>query len=217
MKKQEDKIKKLLALSTSDNIGEATTALMQAKKLAVKHSIDLDAFKEQMNKSEITSHMFDYDKFEYNAKAWYFLFQTIAENNKCVCLFGRLNKKTLKNCESTYLIDIKGYEEDADDVFEMCNVVWEYLSDYMRVNKITSETKFIRSFNQGCSDAYKELKEDIRETYSSETAIQSFSVPQELYNGTSTSTSSYGGGVDKDAYQLGKDFAGNKQARLGGE
>lgn len=216
MKKQEDKIKKLLSLSTSDNISEATAALMQAKKLAVKHSIDLDAFKEQMNKSEITSHMFDYDKFEYNAKAWYFLFQTIAENNKCVCTFYRMNFKTFKNCESTYRINIKGYEEDAEATFEMCNVVWEYLSDYMRVNKITSETKFIRSFNQGCQDAYRELREDIRETYSSETAIQTFSVPQELYQGTVESVSTYGGGTDKDAYEMGKNFASNRQQRLGG-
>ena len=110
-----DKIRKLLALSKSNNVHEAELSMLKAQELLVKYKLSLKEVKEikiinsaiKENISKIT-----FTKAKWKAE----LAQLIADNFGCY-----LYLKTKRTNTITFL----GREEDV----EVCNIVFEYAID----------------------------------------------------------------------------------------
>lgn len=111
-----NKIKRLLALSSSDNTHEAESAMLKAQELLAKYNLQLseiEAYKEQNVKEDITEITFTKAKWKGR------LAKVIASNFKCEMYY-----KTYRSHKVTFL----GLEEDV----AICKIMTEYAIDCIK-------------------------------------------------------------------------------------
>lgn len=125
-----EKIKKLLALSHSDNEHEAARALAYAMKLARKYDIDLDAVKG----TEFTEKIEEEDALvKAGLSRWeIFLFQGIAEEFGCRLLTGL--KFTPEHKEKKRII-VVGQKKDRAIVIYLATYLRRCVKDIYKKNK----------------------------------------------------------------------------------
>lgn len=151
------KIKRLLALSNSDNTHEAESAMLKAQELLVKHNLQLseiEDYKERKVKEDITEITFTKAKWKGR------LAKVIASNFKCEMYY-----KTYRSHKVTFL----GLEEDV----MICKIMTEYAIDCIKKesSKIARayreqgrsakgvENDFALGFTEGIQSKFEEQKQ----------------------------------------------------------
>lgn len=122
------KIKRLLALSSSDNTHEAESAMLKAQELLVKHNLELseiEDYKERKVKEDVTGITFT--KARWKGR----LAKVIASNFKCETYY-----RTYRSHKVTFL----GLEEDV----MICKIMTEYAIECIK--KVSS--KIARAYRE---------------------------------------------------------------------
>lgn len=143
-----DKVKKLLALSMSDNENEAQAALLKAQKLMAEHKLDLADFKEKLEienrKTGITC--------TKQSNPWRIGLSTIIASNYC-CVSYWTRRHRAKTCEIVF----GGLSEDLD----VCEAAYKYAVDHIdiwiknyRKTEWRYTNKFMRSIENGYADGF---------------------------------------------------------------
>lgn len=158
-----DKIKKLLALSTSSNENEARSALLKAKKLMMEHKIS-EAEVQDLDKQELIHLQCDDIHWTTDSgEIWVTnLVDLIADNHLCSCSW--LTSKGKR----THILTIHGLGSDV----ELCKSVIEYAVGFVRSRikieqrkRISSDpksvaTSYARGFILGMELMYDEQKDE---------------------------------------------------------
>lgn len=111
------KIKKLLALSDSNNQHEAESAMLKAQELLAKHNISLADIKDSSPRTVVE----DVTDFTFTKAKWKALLANIiAKNFKCMCFI-----KTRRTNNIVFL----GTSEDV----AVCKVMFEYAVDAIKI------------------------------------------------------------------------------------
>lgn len=155
------KIKKLLALSSSDNTHEAESAMLKAQELLAKHNLQLSEIEEHKIRNAIE----DVTNITFTKAKWKGrLAKIIASNFRCEMYY-----KTYRNHKVTFL----GLEEDV----VICKVMTEYAIECIKkeTNKIAKiyrergdsakgiENDFALGFIGGLSKKFEEQKQKNQE------------------------------------------------------
>lgn len=118
-----ERIKKLLALTTSPYEAEAMAAMLKAKELMAKHKLTEDDFEEARDQKLVHLACRDIKWTTDSGEIWIVeLCRVIAENYCCATAWS-IPYKT-----RTHILEITGMEEDA----EICKHVIEYAVGFVR-------------------------------------------------------------------------------------
>lgn len=161
MENIKEKIKKLLALSTSPNENEARAALLKAKELMAKNKLTEEDFEDREIK--LVSLNSDVKWTTDSGNIWMArLCSLIADNYLCSASWGT------PRGSRTHKLVITGLDEDA----ELCKVVIEYAVDFVlsaikrqqRRNAFGNEKAIANSYAEGfilgLEMAFEEQQED---------------------------------------------------------
>lgn len=161
-----EKIKKLLALATSDNPGEAENALLMARKLMARHKLTEKDLGGSV-KAEVRQVVYEAHTFSGRKNCWLTdVAQVIAENHGCgFCLYGTEGS-------TVYRVKFIGLGDDADVALQLLDYAVEHIKhsakeyrksipDYWGTHNKNDwtrayETNYAKGFSEGLAAKYSE-------------------------------------------------------------
>ncbi len=168
-----DKIRKCLELSKSDNIHEAESAMLMARKLMATYNINMFEVEEK-NTQEINRQV-------YTGKSAKFIWvrmlaKVIAENNRCKCIISLFGAGRHQKKYTTFV----GFKIDI----EVCNLLFDYALSCIEYNvrnldKLGKDS-YRFGFINGLVERYKE--QEIQEVKKDENFALVCQVPVEVTN-----------------------------------
>lgn len=161
-----DKIKKLLALATSDNPGEAENALLMARKLMARHKLtDKDIADKRPNK--LVQVVYEDNTFSPKRNPWLIdLAHVIGDNHCCAACMTGFNDSTVKK------VKFAGLDDDPMIALELLDYAVQHIKtkakeyrasipDYWGTHNKNEwtrayETNFAQGFMAGLKAKYDE-------------------------------------------------------------
>lgn len=211
-----DKVKKLLAMTESDNLHESETAMLHAQKLMTKYNIEyyeIEELEEEINVNEEEV----FGKFKQRRIWVYRLGKIIAENFSCKAYRKAFNRKT-----DMIFIGTKDNIEIAKEIFfyakeiirKNSNKFATKRSKEIGVKKSLIKNDYIFSFLNGLKEKLEKQKEDIKQEYGLveiNKEVNRYFEDLNLASGRVHSYNSSGDALTEiKGYNDGKDFSTNR-------